>query len=87
MNLFIIQHPETKAKNWYIIGESYGGKYAPTVTKYLIDNPILGIKIMGMGLIDPLVFAGVQKTTSRNEIYGGLAIMSPLQISQYNTLQ
>jgi vitellogenic carboxypeptidase-like protein len=88
MHEFKFLYPDTNftSRPWFVIGESYGGKYAPIITTYLIEKEF-GMNFGGMALIDPLVFPLVQKSTSRTQIYGGLGLMSPQQISQYTTLQ
>jgi hypothetical protein len=52
-----------------------------------MDSVGFGPRVAGLALIDPLVFPLSQKSTSRTEIYGGLGLMSPQEVSQYNTLQ
>jgi len=56
-------HPEFQKRPLYIIGESYGGKYVPSISAYLLraQNPMLNLKgyAVGNGLTDPIHQVGV----------------------------
>jgi len=56
-------HPEFQKRPLYIIGESYGGKYVPSISAYLLraQNPMLNLKgyAVGNGFTDPIHQLGV----------------------------
>ena len=61
---FYKKHPEMKGRNFYITGESYGGKYQPNIADAILEHnkispveaqiPLKGM-IVGNGYVDPLV--------------------------------
>eukprot|EP01120_Amphizonella_sp_Union-15-10_P013034 TRINITY_DN597_c0_g1_i1.p1 TRINITY_DN597_c0_g1~~TRINITY_DN597_c0_g1_i1.p1 ORF type:complete len:429 (-),score=52.06 TRINITY_DN597_c0_g1_i1:23-1309(-) len=74
---FLVQFPQYKSRDFYIIGESYGGHYVPSVAYKIVQennlNPPIKVNLkaigIGNGWVDPLIQYGS---------YGPFAYMNKL---------